>query len=539
MNTLKEIIARCETLAFDLNFTRAKEWKSQDTSRVLVGQMPVYFPREIVHAVNGLTVGILGGGNKKLIIKGDAYYQSYICHIPRSIIELALDKHFEGFDGFIFPSICDVIRNLSGMFQLMGEGKFVKYLDLPQNFKPHIGGEFYLQELRNILNKIYQVNHVEVTPERLNNSIRLFNKNRSLINRIYDIRQEFPWRMTAADLYHIVRAGYVIPVEEHNEILEQVAGLIQQDCGDPMDKIRVLVIGAFCEQPPAGLIRTIELAGCYIVEDDFLLGARWDGFKMGNKTLEDGWSDSIDPLIGQGMGETAENLFDKYCISREEQDDYAVSSHQKASVAQKNGWFNEEIVPVEVPVIGDTGSVMFRDDETIRHEISREKISTIKPAFRKNGTVTAGNSCGLSDGAAAMVVTHRKKAEELGVKPLFSIIAYAQLAVEPAIMGEGPALSIPSALKKAGMTLSDMDIIEVNEAFAIQVLANERTLKWDRAKLNVHGGAIALGHPTGTSGARILVTGYYALKRLDKTHCIAAICGGGGVTTAMVIKRES
>jgi len=275
LNTLKEIIARCETLAFDLNFTRAKEWKSQDTSRVLVGQMPVYFPREIVHAVNGLTVGILGGGNKKLIIKGDAYYQSYICHIPRSIIELALDKHFEGFDGFIFPSICDVIRNLSGMFQLMGEGKFVKYLDLPQNFKPHIGGEFYLQELRDILNKIYQVNHVEVTPERLNNSIRLFNKNRSLINRIYDIRQEFPWRMTAADLYHIVRAGYVIPVEEHNEILEQVAGLIQQDCGDPMDKIRVLVIGAFCEQPPAGLIRTIELAGCYIVEDDFLLGARW------------------------------------------------------------------------------------------------------------------------------------------------------------------------------------------------------------------------------------------------------------------------
>lgn len=270
-----------------------------------------------------------------------------------------------------------------------------------------------------------------------------------------------------------------------------------------------------------------------------LKGARWDGFKMGDKTLEDGWSDSIDPLIGQGMGETAENLFDKYCISREEQDGYAVSSHQKASVAQKNGWFNEEIVPVEIPVTGDTGSVIFRDDETIRHEISREKMSAIKPAFRKNGTVTAGNSCGLSDGAAAMVVTHRKKAAELGVKPLFSIIAYAQLAVEPAIMGEGPALSISAVLKKAGMTLSDMDIIEVNEAFAIQVLANERTLKWDRAKLNVHGGAIALGHPTGTSGARILVTGYYALKRLAKTHCIAAICGGGGVTTAMVIRRES
>jgi acetyl-CoA C-acetyltransferase len=269
-----------------------------------------------------------------------------------------------------------------------------------------------------------------------------------------------------------------------------------------------------------------------------LKGARWEGFKLGNKTLEDGWSDSIDPLIGQGMGETAENLFDKYGISREEQDNFAVSSHQKASVAQKNGWFQEEIIPFELTGKKTAGSAIFIDDETIRHDISREKMSSIKPAFRKNGTVTAGNSCGLSDGAVAMVVTHREKAAELGVKPLFSIIAYVQLAVDPAIMGEGPAISIPGVLKKAGMRLSDMDLIEVNEAFAIQVLANEEVLKWDRAKLNVHGGAIALGHPTGISGARILVTGYFALKRLDKEFCIAAICGGGGVTTAMVIRRE-
>jgi len=270
-----------------------------------------------------------------------------------------------------------------------------------------------------------------------------------------------------------------------------------------------------------------------------LKGARWDGFKMGNKTLEDGWSDSIDPLIGQGMGETAENLYDKYKISREAQDAFAVESHLKAAVAQKNGWFDEEIVPIEIPGAGKTPASLFDKDETIRYDVNQEKMAVIKSAFRKDGTVTAGNACGLSDGAVALVVTHRKKAAELGVKPLFSIVSYSQVAVDPATMGEGPALSIPSALKKAGMTLSDMDIIEVNEAFAIQVLANERTLKWDRAKLNVHGGAIALGHPTGTSGARILVTGYYALKRLDKTHCIAAICGGGGVTTAMVIRRES
>jgi benzoyl-CoA reductase subunit C len=246
-----------------------------DKNRFIVGHLPVYFPREIIHAANGLAVGILGGGDKKLIIKGDAYYQSYICHMPRSIIELAMDKHFASFDGFIFPSICDVIRNLSGMFQLMGEAKFVKYLDLPQNFKPHIGGVFYRHELQTILDEVYKLNGVQVTAKRLNHSIGLFNKNRRLINQLYDIRQEYPWRLTADDIYHVVRAGYVIPVEEHNEILTNVIDLIRRETGDPMDKIRVLVIGAFCEQPPVGLIRTIELAGCYIVEDDFLLGARW------------------------------------------------------------------------------------------------------------------------------------------------------------------------------------------------------------------------------------------------------------------------
>ncbi|MCX6277814.1 MAG: benzoyl-CoA reductase subunit C [Bacteroidetes bacterium] len=275
MNTLNGIVTQCEKLAFDLSFKRARAWKSQEKDRILIGHMPVYFPREIIHAANGLAVGILGGGDKKLIIKGDAYYQSYICHIPRSIVELALDKHFADFDGFIFPSICDVIRNLSGMFQLLGEGKFVKYLDFPQNFVSNIGGEFYRYELQTVLDEVYKLNGVEVTPQRLNHSIGLFNINRNLIKQLYDIRQEFPWRLSAADVYHIVRAGYVIPVEEHNEILTQVIGLIGVETGSPMDKIRVLVIGAFCEQPPVGLIRTIELAGCYIVEDDFLLGARW------------------------------------------------------------------------------------------------------------------------------------------------------------------------------------------------------------------------------------------------------------------------
>ncbi|MBM2813441.1 MAG: thil [Ignavibacteria bacterium] len=269
-----------------------------------------------------------------------------------------------------------------------------------------------------------------------------------------------------------------------------------------------------------------------------LKNARWDGFKMGNKTLEDGWSDSIDPLIGQGMGETAENLYDKYKIPRQDQDEFAVSSHLKAAAAQKNGWFDDEIVSVEIPGAGKNPPIIFAQDETIRYEVDREKMAKIQPAFRKDGTVTAGNSCGLSDGSTALVITHRKHAEMLGARPLFSFVSFGQIAVEPSIMGEGPAFSIPAALRNANMTLQDMDLIEVNEAFAIQVLANEHVLGWDRDKLNVHGGAIALGHPTGISGARIIVTLYHALKRCDKTFGIAGICGGGGVSLAVVIKRE-
>ncbi|MFC1493095.1 thiolase family protein [candidate division KSB1 bacterium] len=270
-----------------------------------------------------------------------------------------------------------------------------------------------------------------------------------------------------------------------------------------------------------------------------LKNARWNGFKMGNKTLEDGWSDSIDPLIGAGMGDTAENLYDKYQISREEQDEFSIESHMKASKAQKSGWFDEEIVPVEIPGDRKNPSFMFDKDETIRHEIDQGKLAKLPAVFRKDGTVTAANACGMSDGATALVITSRKKAEQLGAKPLFSLVSYSQVAVDPSTMGEGPALSIPAALENANMSLGDMDLIEVNEAFAIQVLANEHVLKWDRAKLNVHGGAIALGHPTGISGARIIVTLYHALKGNDKEYGVAGICGGGGVSMATVIKRES
>jgi len=272
----------------------------------------------------------------------------------------------------------------------------------------------------------------------------------------------------------------------------------------------------------------------YLLKD-----CRWSGFKMGPRTLLDGWSDSIDPACDMGMGQTAENLVDKYGISRDAQDEYAVESHKKAAHAQASGWFDEEIVPVEIPAKRKEPAILFEKDETIRGDSSVEKLAKLKPAFRKDGSVTPGNACGMSDGATALVLTSRAQAKALGATPLFSLVAFSTVAVANETMGEGPGVAIPEALDRAGMTLDQMDLLEVNEAFAVQVLANEKVLEWDRSKLNVHGGAIALGHPTGISGARIVVTLYHALKRTGGELGIASICGGGGVSMALIIKRES
>lgn len=291
MKALEQILNECEELAFDLNFKRAKQWKSEDEKRVIVGYLPTYVPREIIHAANGISVGIMGSGDRKQIIKGDAYYQSYICHLPRGIIEMALDTNLDDFDGFLFPAICDCVRNLSGMFKLSKKGKFQRYFDYPQNFDPKIGGKFYVQELEKVLEDIFNVNGVRVTAKALNHSIKLYNKNRSLIEKIYDIRQTSPWKLSAVETYHIIRVGQTIPVEEHNEILEQVIHHIKGERGEPMDNIRVVVSGSFCEQPPIGMIKSIEMAGCYIVDDDFMLGSR---FIIGN--IKDDSEDPLDAL---------------------------------------------------------------------------------------------------------------------------------------------------------------------------------------------------------------------------------------------------
>jgi len=270
-----------------------------------------------------------------------------------------------------------------------------------------------------------------------------------------------------------------------------------------------------------------------------LKGARWDPFRFGDKTLEDGWSDSVDPVIGQGMGGTAENLTEKYGIPREEMDAFAAGSHEKAHNAWEKGYFDEEVISITVPPAHRKAEpIEFARDETIRYPVNLEKMGKLPAAFKKDGCVTAGNSCGMSDGAVALIVTSRQKAKELGAKPLFSLVSYSQVSVPNETMGEGPGVSIPEALKRANLTLNDMDLIEVNEAFAVQVLANQRMLNWNPDIVNVNGGAIALGHPTGISGARIIITLYYALKNHDKEIGIAGICGGTGVSMAMVIKRE-
>jgi acetyl-CoA C-acetyltransferase len=272
----------------------------------------------------------------------------------------------------------------------------------------------------------------------------------------------------------------------------------------------------------------------------FLLkNCRFEGFKMGDRKLEDGWSDSVDPTCGYGMGNTAENLLERNDVSRQEMDEFALLSHQKAVAAIEEGRFKDEVVPVVIPAKGKRPEVVFAVDETPRKDTTLEKLAKLPAAFKKDGRVTAGNACGMSDGACAIVLTTRERAKAAGVKPLFSIVSYAQAAVDGRYMGEGPGISIPKALGLAGMAVKDMDLYEVNEAFAVQALVNVKMLGLDRAKLNVNGGAIALGHPTGISGARIVITLYNALRQRNKELGVASICGGGGVTTAMVIRRES
>jgi acetyl-CoA C-acetyltransferase len=265
--------------------------------------------------------------------------------------------------------------------------------------------------------------------------------------------------------------------------------------------------------------------------------ARW-GNRMGDGKLvdilhKDGF---MCPLAGHLMGVTAETLVEKYNISREEQDEYAVESQNKAVAAMKEGLFREEILPVEVPA-GKGKTTVFDTEEIPREGVTVEKIAKMPPVFKKGGTVTAANACALCDAASALVVLTQEKADEFGVKPMARIVSYANAGVDPKIMGIGPVPAVNKALEKAGLSLDDIDIIELNEAFAAQILAVESELKWDRSKVNVHGGAIALGHPVGATGVKILTTLLYALKNKEKNLGLVSLCIGGGQGVAIIVER--
>lgn len=274
-------------------------------------------------------------------------------------------------------------------------------------------------------------------------------------------------------------------------------------------------------------------ASAYVMPD-----ARW-GFRMGNnKVVDTMLSDGlIDSFADYHMGVTAENIVEKFNISREDQDKIAVESQNKAEAAIKSKRFKEEIIPVEVPQ--RKGNPLVVDtDEYPRFGATMEGMSKLRPAFKREaGTVTAGNSSGINDGAAAVIVMSKEKAEELGLTPLATIKSYASAGVDPSIMGTGPIPATRIALEKAGLTIKDMDLIEANEAFAAQALCVLRDLDADMSIVNVNGGAIALGHPIGASGARIFVTLIHEMQKRDSKYGLATLCIGGGQGISMVVER--
>ena len=262
-----------------------------------------------------------------------------------------------------------------------------------------------------------------------------------------------------------------------------------------------------------------------------------NGLKMGDGNIKD--SMIVDGLWcamnDYHMGTTAENIAEKYNISKDDQDQFATESQNKTENAQKNNHFNNEIIPIEIKSKKET--IEFNSDEFPRHGTTFDKINSLKPVFKKEGTVSAGNASGLNDGSAAVILMKESKANELNLQPLARIVSWATVGVDPTIMGIGPVPAVKKALEVANWTLDDLDVIEANEAFAAQSLAVSKELNWDLSKVNVNGGAIALGHPIGASGTRVLVTLIHELVRSNKNKGIATLCIGGGQGIAMCIER--
>ena len=268
-----------------------------------------------------------------------------------------------------------------------------------------------------------------------------------------------------------------------------------------------------------------------------LNGSR-DGFRMGDAKLTDTMIvDGLWDVYNQyHMGVTAENVAKKFDVSRAAQDEFALQSQLKAEAAQKEGKFKDEIIPLEIP--SKKGAIVFDTDEYPKHGSTLEALASLRPAFNKEGSVTAGNASGLNDGAAAVIMMSATKAKELGLTPLVRIKAYSSAGLDPTIMGMGPVSATKLCLQKAGWKHEDVDLMEINEAFAAQAIAVNKEMGWDTSKINVNGGAIALGHPIGASGARVLVTLIHEMIRRDAKKGLASLCIGGGMGVALAIERD-
>jgi benzoyl-CoA reductase subunit C len=322
MTKLAEIVRRCEALFEDLHFNAVKQWKAAAPGRKAIGYMPIYVPREIIHAGGMLPVGIFGGGDQLEVIQGDAYYQSYICRIPRSTIELGLTGRLDCLDGMLFPSICDVIRNLSGMWQIMFKDKYVRYFDVPQEFQDAIGGEYYVHELATLRDDLAKLGGRAITDDELRRSIAVYNENRRAVRELYAYRSLRPWQAPTTEVYLVLRAGNVLPPEEHTALVRDYIAAADAEKRPKRDNARVVVTGSFCEQPPLGLIRSIEMAGCYIVDDDYMLIQRW--------LLDDVPTDG-DPLesLSQAFLHRSASTASKYDERREDKGRFLVESVKK------------------------------------------------------------------------------------------------------------------------------------------------------------------------------------------------------------------
>jgi acetyl-CoA C-acetyltransferase len=263
--------------------------------------------------------------------------------------------------------------------------------------------------------------------------------------------------------------------------------------------------------------------------------ARW-GTKMGDQAIIDSLIGALsDPFEGMHMGVTAENVAEQYGLTRGDQDAFALESHERAAKAQSNGWFKDQILPIEVKQRKETR--VFDTDEHVRTDVSRDNLGKLRAVFKKDGTVTAGNASGINDGAAAMVLMERSVAEKRGIEPLARLVAYGHAGVDPRVMGLGPIPAVKNAMTKAGLKVSDMDVIESNEAFAAQACAVAKDLDFDPEKTNPNGGAVALGHPVGATGCIISIKALYELRRIGGKYALATMCIGGGQGIAAIYER--